>query len=68
MFCRQMEPCKAITGRMKALHQQLRQRPLVIKQVCLLSCKTGQVRCDSVKRSDFTGNCFDWELGENKVI
>ena len=26
------------------------------------------VVCCSVKRSDATGNRFEWELGENKVI
>ena len=32
------------------------------------SATTGLIVPNSVKRSDVTGNRFEWELGENKVI
>ena len=46
-----------------------RRRCIIIKTTLGQSILfAGSIHAYSVKRSDVTGNRFEWELGENKVI
>ena len=40
----------------------------IVKKKYLSNNTKGKPKHNSVKRSDVTGNRFEWELGENKVI
>ena len=49
--------------------KKINSHPLEVVSLNMLNAKKID-RCYyySAKRSDVTGNCFEWKLGENKVI